>query len=45
MVTVDVEQASSVTTIKPLGRVLTEALLALAASGMVDGTLSLFVVI
>jgi hypothetical protein len=39
MVTVDVEQASSVTTINPLGRVLTDALLALAACGDNDGRL------
>lgn len=39
MVTVDVEQASSVTTMSPLGSVLTEALLALAGSGLVVGRL------
>jgi hypothetical protein len=39
MVTVDVEQASSVTTINPLGRVLTDALLALPACGDNDGRL------
>jgi len=36
-VTVEVEQALSVTTVKPLGRVLTDALLALAGSGFKVG--------
>ena len=40
-VTVEVEEASSVTTVRPLGRVDTEGELALAAVGVDDGTLQL----
>ena len=38
-VTVEVEEASSVTTVRPLGRVDTEGELALVAVGVDDGTL------
>lgn len=38
-VTVEVEEASSVTTVRPLGRVDTDGELALAAAGDDDGTL------